>query len=105
VFFAEVLPALQPGTVWGLHDILLPWDCPQEWRHRFYNEQYLLLAYLLGGADGDEIVLPARWASAQPQLHGILAPLWARGDLFRDAGTHGGCFWMQRGAGPARREA
>jgi predicted O-methyltransferase YrrM len=97
VFFAEVLPALPPGTIWGLHDILLPWDYPQAWSDRFYNEQYLLLAYLLGGADGDEIVLPAKWVSSQPLLHDILARLWAREDLFRNVGTHGGCFWMRRG--------
>jgi hypothetical protein len=101
VFFTEVLPALQKGTVWGLHDILLPWDYPEEWRHRFYNEQYMLMAYLLGGADDDEIVLPARWATHEPRLHGILAPLWARDELFQGVGTHGGCFWMRRGAGAA----
>jgi len=103
VFFAEVLPGLRPGTIWGLHDILLPLDYPEEWRDRFYNEQYLLLAYLLGGADGDEIVLPALWASFEPRLHGILAPLWAREDLFDNDATHGGCFWMRRGAGPIFR--
>jgi hypothetical protein len=99
VFFTEVLPALQPGTIWGMHDIFLPWDYPEDWRHRFYNEQYLLLAYLLGGADGDKIVLPVHWAASRPSLHGILAPLWAHEDLFRNIGTNGGCFWMRRGAG------
>jgi predicted O-methyltransferase YrrM len=44
VFFSEVMPAFRPGTTWGMHDIFLPWDYPDEWRHRFYNEQYLLLA-------------------------------------------------------------
>ena len=96
VFFAEVLPALKAGTIWGLHDILLPWDYPEAWRGRFYNEQYLLLAYLLGGGDGDEIILPVRWVSSEPLLHNILAPLWAHEHLFRDVGTHGGCFWMRR---------
>jgi predicted O-methyltransferase YrrM len=96
VFFSEVLPALKPGTIWGLHDILLPWDYPEAWRGRYYNEQYLLLAYLLGGAGGDEIMLPARWVSSQPLLHNILEPLWAHEHLFRDIGTHGGCFWMRR---------
>ena len=100
VFFSEVLPALPPGTIWGLHDILLPWDYPQAWNQRFYNEQYLLLAYLLGGASGDEIMLPAKWASSQPKLHDILTSLWKREDLFREAGTHGGCFWMRRGPAP-----
>ena len=96
VFFAEVMPALQPGTIWGMHDIFLPWDYPEEWRGRFYNEQYLLLTYLLGGADGDEIVLPVMWATHERHLHGILASLWAREELFWGVGTHGGCFWMRR---------
>ena len=99
VFFAEVMPTLRPGTIWGLHDIFLPWDYPEEWRNRFYNEQYLLLTYLLGGADGDEIVLPIMWATHHPRLHGILASLWAREHLFRNVGTHGGSFWMRRAAG------
>jgi predicted O-methyltransferase YrrM len=103
VFFAEVLPALRPGTLWGLHDIFLPRDYIEEWKDRFYNEQYLLLAYLLGGADGDEIVLPVMWASNEQSLHGIMAPLWAREELFRDIGTHGGCFWMKRGNGSTAR--
>jgi hypothetical protein len=102
VFFTEVLPALQAGTIWGLHDIFLPWDYPEEWRDRFYNEQYLLLSYLLGGADGDEIILPIHWAAAQPQLHGILAPLWTHASL-RGLGTGGG-FWMRRSAGSPRHD-
>jgi hypothetical protein len=97
VFFTEVLPALPLGTIWGQHDIFLPWDYPGAWGNRFYNEQYLLMAYLIGGAAGDEILLPAMWASSQPVLRNILAPLWGRHDLFRDVGTHGGCFWMRRG--------
>ncbi len=62
VFFSEVLPALPPGTLYGIHDIFLPQDYPEEWRARFYNEQYFLLMYLLGGADGDDVVLPVKWA-------------------------------------------
>lgn len=98
VFFVEVMPALQTGTIWGLHDIFLPWDYPEEWRNRFYNEQYLLLTYLLGGSGGDEIILPVAWATSQPRLHNILDALWTREDLFRGVGTHGGCFWMRRTA-------
>lgn len=96
VFFTEVMPALPRGTIWGMHDIYLPFDYPEEWRDRFYNEQYLLLTYLLGGAAGDDILLPAVWASHQPHLHNILAPLWAHEDLFRKAGTGGGSFWLRR---------
>lgn len=97
VFFTEVLPALKPGTVWGLHDIFLPSDYPAEWRDRFYNEQYLLMTYLLGGAGEDEILLPVQWVQGEPALHGILDRLWDRKDLFEVAGTGGGGFWMRRG--------
>ena len=96
VFFAEVLPSLGSGVIWGLHDIFLPWDYPDEWGNCFYNEQYLLLAYLLGGGGNDQIVLPVMWSSYHQRLHGILASLWGN-DLFRGLGTQGGSFWMQRG--------
>jgi hypothetical protein len=96
VFFTEVLPALKPGATWGLHDIFLPWDYPEAWTGRYYNEQYLLFAYLLGGADRDEIVLPVKWAMHQPRLHDILAPLWGREELFGGLNINGGCFWMRR---------
>ena len=100
VFFTEVMPALRPGAVWGMHDIYLPWDYPEEWRDRFYNEQYLLLTYLLGGADADEILLPVMWTTYQSHLHSILDSLWAREDLIGEMGTQGECFWMRRIAEP-----
>ncbi len=46
----EVLPRLRPGVIAHFHDIFLPWDYPLEWltqRRLFWNEQYLLHAYLL----------------------------------------------------------
>lgn len=101
VFFAEVLPLLPPGTVWGLHDIFLPYDYPEECsRLQYYNEKYLLLAYLIGGANGDEILLPLFWASSRPRLRGILERLWAQDDLFRGLRTHGSLFWLRRGGPP-----
>jgi predicted O-methyltransferase YrrM len=96
VFFSEVLPALPLGTLYGIHDIFLPQDYPEDWRGRFYNEQYLLLMYLLGGADGDEVVLPVKWAGAEPQLHGLLAGLWQKPGLFDGLYTQGGSFWLRR---------
>jgi hypothetical protein len=96
VFFTEIMPALKPGVTWGLHDIFLPFDYPQEWSNRFYNEQYLLLTYLLGGAQHDEIVLPVMWATDHAPLHGILEPLWKHEDLFPSGGTRGGSFWMRK---------
>jgi hypothetical protein len=49
--------------------------------------------YLLGGADGDDILLPVQWAGREPRLRSILAMFE---DVFQDIGT-GGCWWMCRG--------
>jgi hypothetical protein len=45
----EVLPRLKPGVLVHVHDIFLPFEYPRDWVHdmaRFYNEQYLLQAFL-----------------------------------------------------------
>ena len=101
VFFSEVMPALPSGVIYGIHDVFLPRDYPPQWNGRIYNEQYLLMSYLLGGNGVDQVLLPVHWAGMQPQLHGLLSPLWERTDLFRDAGTHGGAYWARRGAAVA----
>lgn len=98
VFFTEILPNLPPGIVYGLHDIYLPWDYPDEWRHRFYNEQYLMAAYLMGGAGGDEIVSPNAFLSLHsPRLLDPLASIFNSAKLQGIERT-GGAFWMRRGA-------
>jgi hypothetical protein len=96
VFFTEILPNLPSGIIYGLRDILLPWDYPDEWRDRYYNEQYLLAAYLLGGAGGDEILLPNAYVSYHaPEL---LAPIAGILDNPTLAGIEktGAAFWMCR---------
>jgi hypothetical protein len=102
VFFAEVMPALPRGVIYGVHDIFLPRDYPPGWNERFYSEQYLLMAYLLGGNGGDQVLLPVHWAATQPQLHGLLSPLWERADLFHKVGPSGGAYWARRGGGIGR---
>lgn len=47
VFFLEVLPRLRPGVIVGLHDIFLPFDYPESWLNRYYNEQYMLATHIL----------------------------------------------------------
>jgi ubiquinone/menaquinone biosynthesis C-methylase UbiE len=46
----HVLPALPAGVLVHFHDIFLPYEYPREWvveRNWFWNEQYLLLAFLM----------------------------------------------------------
>jgi hypothetical protein len=121
VFFTEILPDLPKGTIYGIHDIFLPFDygvptispewpsnlLPASWteiRRRFsafvkefYNEQYLLASYLLGGGDGDEIILPCACVSSRPDLLSILNPIWTA-PHFRGIEPWGGSFWLRRGS-------
>ena len=93
VFFLEILPALPPGVLVGVHDILLPWDYPPQWGQRYYSEQYLLGSYLL--AEGATItpVLPCHYVGLEPSLKEILAPLWSN-ERMRGVDTRGFTFWL-----------
>ena len=47
--YLEILPRLKPGVLVHCHDIFIPAEYPKEWVlgfHRFWNEQYLLQAFL-----------------------------------------------------------
>lgn len=95
VFFMEVLGRLPKGLLFGLHDIFLPNDYPDEWGPRYYNEQYLLAAYLFGGAGGDRIDLPCAFISQRPDLLGLLDGVWKAKHL-EGIYDHGGAFWMTK---------
>jgi predicted O-methyltransferase YrrM len=58
VFFLEILPRLKPGTLVHIHDIYLPFDYPEPLMNRYWSEQYILAAFLLGGAKNIRIILP-----------------------------------------------
>lgn len=93
VFFLEILPRLAPGVVVGVHDVYLPDDYPPEWDDRFYSEQYVLAAYLLGGHDRTEVLLPMRYCSQREELAAAASHLW---DGFPDGTDHGGSsFWLR----------
>jgi hypothetical protein len=94
-FFLDVLPALPSGVLVGIDDIYLPWDYHPSWVRRGYGEQYLLAAYLLGGADGDHIRFPgwvvARALADDPRL----ADLWPT--VENRFGRLASSFWLERG--------
>jgi hypothetical protein len=61
--FLEILPRLAPGVVVHIHDIFLPVEYPHEWvstLHRFWNEQYILQAFLCGNRDF-EVLWAGSW--------------------------------------------
>ena len=96
MLFLDVLPRLPAGVLVQVHDVTLPSDYPPQWTGRHYSEQYLLAAYLLGRGDALEIVLPCAFASDDPELHGILAPIWTA-DWMNQAETYGCSFWFRTG--------
>ena len=49
----HILPRLKPGVVVHIHDIFLPFEYPSRWLSEIgimWNEQYLILALLMGGS-------------------------------------------------------
>lgn len=52
--YLELLPTLKPGVIVHVHDIFSPRDYPRDWladHVKFWNEQYLLEAFLSHNAD------------------------------------------------------
>jgi hypothetical protein len=100
VFFTEVLPMLPSGMLYTMHDILLPSDYSAVWsceERRWYNEQYLLCAYLLGGAGGDKIVCPICFLGGKSEISAICQPLWGQCEMFADfRKPSGGFFWLRK---------
>jgi predicted O-methyltransferase YrrM len=83
--FLNVLPALAPGVVVHVHDIFLPDDYPADWvreRHRFWNEQYLLHAFLAFNSEWRVLLSVHQLAAAS-----LLGPA-----------ADGASFWMRRGS-------
>jgi hypothetical protein len=93
--FLEVLPHLPPGVIIHIHDIFLPNEYPREWvkqEFRFWNEQYLLQAFLMFNKDF-EVLLANNYLAQhyQPQMQSTFpASPW----------LGGGSFWMRRKPGP-----
>ena len=93
VAFLEVLPRLGSGIAIGIDDIYLPYDYPPEWADRFYSEQYVLAAWLLGGAKGLSIMSPNYFVTQDAELRALLDPLWDE-PVFKDLDRGANGFWM-----------
>jgi hypothetical protein len=90
--FLEVLPRLQPGVVVHVHDIFLPDEFPQGWikeQHLFWNEQYLLQAFLAFNAEFEVLfsnaLMGKRHRADMQKTFPKSQPWWG-----------GSSFWMRR---------
>ncbi len=84
--FFDVFPYLHEGVLIEMHDICLPQDYPEEWNNRFYSEQYLIGAYILGGYMGMEIVMPNAYMIQNNQIP----------EEIKKFGLHGVSFWFRK---------
>lgn len=78
--FLEILPCLKPGIIVHVHDIFLPYEYPQDFTRRLYNEQYVLAAMVMDHSAW-EVLLP------------VYAETKARRLTFD---PEGGSFWLRR---------
>jgi hypothetical protein len=90
VMLLEILPVIPSGVLVGIDDVFLPWDYPDSWADRFYGEQYLLGAYLLGGGHGTTVVLPAFYLTRGDNDHHRFD------DRVPHLGSFGKSFWLER---------
>lgn len=89
--FLEVLPRLRPGVIVHVHDIFFPFEYRRDWvmeKLRFWNEQYLLQAFLSFNSEF-EVLLGSSYLAHyhRQELINTFSHLqeWA-----------GGSFWMRR---------
>jgi hypothetical protein len=94
VAFLDILPRLPPGVHVHIHDIFLPSDYGPGWVDRFYTEQYMLAAQLLGGVSTYQVEFPGWFVANDPELSFMLLPLWDRKHL-RRVERHGCSFWLE----------
>lgn len=91
--FLEILPRLGKGVVVHVHDIFMPAEYPKDWilkRQWFWNEQYLLQAFLSFN-DSFEVL----WASSYMHLNHPEKLEQAFASYTRDAWWPGS-FWMRK---------
>lgn len=89
--FLEIIPRLNKGVIIQVHDIFLPAEYPKEWvlkNHEFYNEQYLLHAFLAFNQSFEVL-----WAGSFMHLN---HPQVLRAAFGSYRGGWPGSFWMRK---------
>lgn len=96
VFFFEVLPRLKSGVIVHIHDIFLPYDYPEYWMHRLYNEQYILASMLMCAKPPFRILAPIAFICRDSDLGGAAKRAFVSPNGERDIPfVDGGSFWLE----------
>jgi len=78
-FFLRILPVVPKGVLVHIHDIALPDEYPPHFDERYYNEQYILAAFLLHNDCWSPIV-PVHYLYGLGVLSGDGGSFWMRKD-------------------------
>lgn len=101
IFFFNLLPNLNSGTVVHIHDIYLPYDYEQGVSQHLWSEQYILAAMLASGLKGYSVLYPTYYQSKHSgklieHLKRIDDSLSEKKFEKRTVHTTGFSFWMQK---------
>jgi len=91
--YLEVLPRLSKGVLIHIHDIFLPLEYPKDWvlkMRRFWNEQYLLQAFLTFNNSFEVVWAGSYMNLKHPDALKTTFRSYMRGQTFP------GSFWMRR---------
>jgi predicted O-methyltransferase YrrM len=94
VFFIDILPRLKPGVVVHIHDIMLPYDYPDSFKHWYWNEQYLLAVYLMGNAHRLIPLGPTAFICRDQEFAAKLAEPMLDLGPYNDSWRGGGAMWF-----------
>ena len=97
VAWFDIVPQLPAEVLLGIHDVFLPWDYPPKWTDRWYGEQYLVGAFVLGEPRDWQVAFPTWFVSKETTLCEPLSELWEISGSVPDWG--GASFWMERALG------
>jgi hypothetical protein len=85
----DILPILKPGVLIHVHDILYPFEYPKQWieEGRFWNEAYLLKAFLMFNPQFQILLFNSYLAQCQKEFLTEIDPRLLAG---------GGSIWIQK---------
>ena len=92
--FLEVLPQLKKGVLIHIHDIFLPLTYPRRWVEEldlFWNEQYILHAFLIGNREFEVLISNNYMVAKHPKK---IARLFDQSNEYN--GLAGGSFWIRK---------
>jgi len=91
--YLEILPRLNPGVLIHCHDIFFPAEYPKDWifcHHRFWNEQYLLQAFLAFNSEFEVLWAGHYMHLTHPDLLAQSIPSYKHGEMQPKS------FWFRR---------